>query len=207
LIESVSGFGTWLRKFIFSWKPYMEIPKTYGNIVISAIAFLISLFMYSFILKKFFFPAVLVLSMSVFIVQWTFVREVSRTDFYITIAALVFLYFIAVYIARTRKHIRRGEKHRFLDMSSFMATAAPVVVILMILTLVIPKSSEPIKWKWLDDRIKYRDVGADKPVDFKSYDSFSLAATGFSDQTGRLGGSVTLTCLICWMYTVQNQSI
>ena len=119
-------------------------------------------------------------------------REVNKAAFYLTIAMLIILYFISVYFGKSRKLEKSGEKVGFIKLPRFMTAVIPVVFVILILILLIPKSPDPIEWKWLDDKIKYRDLGGDKPIDFKSYDAFSLSATGFSSEAGRLGGSVTL---------------
>jgi transglutaminase-like putative cysteine protease len=191
-MRSFSAFFSWLGNFIFRWRSISDILPVHALIITLGITSLISLFMYWFVVRLAFYYPVLLLSMAIFVAQWAIYREVHKTAFYLTIAMLIILYFIGIYIGNNRKIRKAGEKSRFLDIPGFMAAAVPVVSLVLILVLLIPKSPDPIEWKWLDDRIKYKDLGGDKPIDFKSFDSFSLSATGFSSDAGRLGGSVTL---------------
>jgi len=191
-MEAFSGYFIWLRKFIFSWEENMTILPPYATATTIAISALISAFLYLFVVKWFFFPAVLVLTAGIFSAQWAVAREVQKTSFYLSAGIITLLYFIGVYIRKDRIIAKSGEKNRLLNISGFAAAAAPVIAVILILAVIIPKSPDPIEWKWLDDRIKYRDRGGDKPIDYKSYESFSLAATGFSSEAGRLGGAVTL---------------
>ncbi len=191
-MESVRSFFIWLSDFIFKWRSVSDITPSHGFITTIGLTSLITLFMYWFVTRLSMFLPVLLMSMALFVAQWAIYREVNKTAFYITTAMLALLYFIGIYIGNTRKIKKSGEKMQMLDIMGFITAAVPVISIIFIIVLLIPKSPDPIEWKWLDDRIKYRDLGGDKPIDFKSYDSFSLSATGFSSDAGRLGGSVTL---------------
>ncbi|MBN1622772.1 MAG: hypothetical protein JXN10_05600 [Clostridia bacterium] len=191
-MKAFTVFFSWLGKFIFRWRSITDILPAHALIITLGLTSIISLLMYWFIVRFTFYAPVLMISIAVFVAQWAMYREVHKTAFYLTVAMLIILYFMGIYTGKNRKINKAGEKSSYLDIPGFMAAAIPVISLILILVLVIPKSPDPIEWKWLDDRIKYRDLGGDKPIDFKSYDSFSLSATGFSSEAGRLGGSVTL---------------
>lgn len=191
-MESVREFSAWLMKFIFRWRSITDIPSGYAAIMTVSITTLIGLFVYAFVVKIRFYIPVLLASAALFVAQWALYREVNKAAFYLAVSMLVILYFIGIYIGNLRKDRENGRRSRLIDISGFMVAAVPVVSLVLVLVMVIPKSPDPIEWKWLDDRIKYRNLGGDKPIEFKAYDAFSLSATGFSSEAGRLGGSVTL---------------
>ncbi len=189
---SVTDYLKWLWDFIANWKESMELPWKYSYITTTGVSALITIMMYFLIVKWFVYLPVFLISLSMFIAQWAIVREVNKPAFYLTITSLIVLYFMYVYNTRIRKLRKNGETHEFMPPRRLIMIGVPFVAVLMIIVMLVPKSSEPIKWKWLDSKIKYRDYGGDKPIDYKAYDQFSLAATGFSEEPGTPGGSVKL---------------
>lgn len=185
-------YFTWLWHFITQWTESIELTWTFSYITSVGVSALITMLMYFLLVKWYIYLPVFIMSISLFIAQWAIVREVNKFAFYTTLAALVLLYFLQIFHERIRKIEKKGESHSFMSSGKFVMTALPIVLLLLFIVLLIPKSSEPITWKWLDDRIKYRNLGGDKPIDFKAYDQFSLANTGFSAEAGTPGGSVEL---------------
>jgi len=182
----------WLWDFITNWQQSMELPWKYSYITTTGVSALITVMMYFLIVKWFLYLPVFLMSMSIFIAQWAIVREVNKPAFYLTLASLIVMYIIYIYNTKIKKLKKKGETHEFMPPRRLILIAVPVVAALLIVVMLIPKSTEPIKWEWLDNKIKYRNYGGDKPIDYKAYDQFSLANTGFSEEPGTPGGSVKL---------------
>jgi hypothetical protein len=73
---------------------------------------------------------------------------------------------------------------------SFTVYAVPVCAIILIISFLIPASSKPIEWKWLDTKIsKLYNYIANGGSTYK-FDYFSVASSGFGDGDGNLGGKV-----------------
>jgi len=189
---AATEYFTWLWHFITQWSESMELTWNFSYITSVGVSVLITMMMYFLLVKWFVYLPVFIMSISLFVAQWAVVREVNKFAFYVTLAALVILYFLQIFYERIKKIEKKGEVHAFMSPGKFIVAAIPIVLILLFTVMLIPKSDDPITWKWLDDKIKYRNLGGDKPIDFKVYDQFSLANTGFSAQAGMPGGSVEL---------------
>lgn len=189
---AATDYFTWLWHFITQWSESMELTWNFSYITSVGVSVLITMMMYFLLVKWYVYLPVFILSISLFVSQWAVVREVNKFAFYLTLGALVILYFLQVFHERIKKIEKKGEEQSFMSPGKFILAAIPVIMILLFTVMLIPKSAEPITWKWLDDRIKYRNLGGDKPIDFKAYDQFSLANTGFSAEAGTPGGSVEL---------------
>lgn len=187
-----ADYFAWLWDFISNWNTNMELSWSYSYITSVGVSSIITVLMYFLLVKWFFYIPVFLLSVSLFIAQWAVVREVNKFAFYLTLASLVILYFVHIYFGKIGNIKKSGETHSFLSPGKFIVAALPLVFVLLLTVMLVPKSDEPIKWKWLDDKIKYRNLGGDKPVDFKVYEQFSLANAGFSSEPGTPGGSVKL---------------
>lgn len=189
LTEKVPFFLDWLFELLFNWKTGMDMPELYVRFMTIILTALFCVALYFLIVKYFIYVPVFMFTIFIFVAQWIVVREVNKFAFFTALTILLLLYIRIVYSRRAKK-IKKG--HSWLSTGKLITAALPVVLIAMLITSAIPKSNEPIKWKWLDERIKYWDFNSDKAMNFKAYDFFSLAKTGFSAERGKPGHSVEL---------------
>ncbi|MBN2558024.1 MAG: transglutaminase domain-containing protein [Clostridia bacterium] len=192
ILNGISSYLQWVGGFVFDWQIGMDIThdQVYATTVI--ISVLITIAMYFLVVRRLVYAPVLIMTVSLFTAQWIVAREVNKFAFYLSLMMLVILYFLQVYNRKLGEIRKRSESVNLMRPGQFIISAVPVMLVVILITMMIPKSIDPILWKWLDEKIKYRDFYADKPIDFSSYDYFSLAVTGFSSEPGKPGGSLLL---------------
>ncbi|MFO7611926.1 MAG: transglutaminase domain-containing protein [Clostridia bacterium] len=190
--KEIASYLQWVEGFIFDWQIGMDITHDQLYATTVAISVLITLALYFLVVRRLVYAPVFIMTVSLFVAQWMVAREVNKFAFYLSFMMLVILYFLQVYNRKLGEIRKRSESVNLMRPGRFIVSAVPVMLVVILIAMMIPKSIDPILWEWLDEKIKYRDFNADKAIDFSSYDYFSLATTGFSSEPGKPGGSLVL---------------
>ena len=158
---------------------------TFSFILTILICILLSPFTFFFTVKKFRFIPILIFGSLLFTTQWMLDFLVSYMSFYLFVLVILVYYFNHIYTKNSSK-----EVNEYAQPALFTVYAVPVCAIILIISFLIPASSKPIEWKWLDTKIsKLYNYIANGGSTYK-FDYFSVASSGFGDGDGNLGGKV-----------------
>jgi len=190
-IQNVTGFTEkfndaflWFTDYI---NGYEQLNNEYAFLVTLIICFIVAFLVYIFTAKYFNFYLILSGGILIFVVQIMMNYLISYLSFYLFIALALMYYFKHIYIKKSAL-----EENNYTRKSVFMIFSLPIILIIFLTSFYLPKSSKPIEWKWLDDKINAWFDFYNEKFRFASYEYFSFSSTGFGRNDGKLGGKVNL---------------
>ncbi|MDQ2085997.1 transglutaminase domain-containing protein [Herbivorax sp. ANBcel31] len=183
---------TWLVDYIRDIEPHNLSHSSFIAILfcigISTLVFIFTFIKFNFLL--------IVLSGSIlFSSQWIlgFFMDKAYISFYTFCACILIYYFTHIYYKKSKQNT-----NNIVKLSNFIAFTTPICIIIILLINLIPVSSKPIQWDWMDNKVQniYNDLtfrfGNDGKFDStQNMGVFSLTSLGFGDSES-LGGDVRL---------------
>ncbi len=164
----------WLKSYING-----EVPLTpeYQLYTLLALSIAISLAVYLFTVKKFNFYVLLVGGMSLFAVQWILDYFVSFLPFYVFVLLILVCYFKYIYV-RNNATVQRTSRQA---PAAFLLLAAFMSALVFLFAYYMPASDQPLEGEWMQAKLNISNTGY-----------FVTRSTGFSEESSRLGGNITL---------------
>lgn len=191
-ITQAKYFGFWSIRYI---NRDIYFHSKYFTLFIIAFSIIISLFIYiiTFIINKIF--PLLFLGTSFFMYRWFMYQDSALNYFYVFILCILFLYVLNRYISNMKKWKEDNIKN--YNTKKLFIYSIIFSVLIVLLSLVIPKNNAPITWKWLDNKVqrefpqltnwrntlkKSKIYGGDLKFDF--------TYTQFQNNEDKLGGNI-----------------
>jgi len=88
------------------------------------------------------------------------------------------------------KRKKEGLGNESSGINLMIVQSIPIIIIALLITFVIPKQPEPLRWKWLDQQFNKAYSRIEEKFTHTDTEFFSLSATGFSGRDHLLGGRV-----------------
>ncbi len=190
ILNEVEGVLTLWQRIIFKMPMESYLFQFDGTslILITLIASVIVLFLFNKLSSFYILTGVIFLF---FLFSWLVSANENRFLFLIFCALTVLSYINKVY----RQRIKLGIASNDFLIGNMLLFTIPIVTILLLIILFIPKSDLPIQWPWMDTKINNALYSLNERFNYiKLDDDFSLSAIGFSNEkTKRLGGAVSLS--------------
>lgn len=164
-----------------------EQIKLYANITLLLIALLASVLV--IILFKH-YQSFYILSLIIFLFflfSWYMSAIESRFLFIIYLILTILAYINKVYLRKKELGLASDD----LEPGRLMFFSIPLALITVFIVFMIPKSSQPIQWTWLDRKINDAYIFFEQRFSTQRMEYFSLSSTGFgNEKNNRLGGSI-----------------
>lgn len=184
-VYRIEDFLYWIGDYILGYTGSVPLYEKYTTYIL---CFVVTLPVFFITVKRFSFPLIFLGGAGVFVGQWALEFFISYGAFYLFIFIVIISYLRHIYL---KKYI--GEAGDFLSPEKFTLCVVPVCALVFMVAFLIPASSRPIEWKWMDRKIisvaEYFKTGYSNS--FSKFDYFSIEYTGFG-RNGRLGGKVDL---------------
>ena len=181
-----SRFGVWAISFISMWSEY---PPVYGTLLTLILCFLITLFVWLFGKKLFFFPAVFLFTVGLILLEWMFGVFTVLLPATFACGALIPLWAKAHQVSTLRRQKSQTRA------SSVAVYLVPVAVIMVLLSIaIVPEDSG--KWRSQNVYRTFERVNnylANYTGFSRARNSYSIGSSGYMPLGNRLGGAVTLT--------------
>ena len=180
LYSELPEFTTWVLEFSGGITAYDE---KYANTLLIIIISFTVFFTMLFTLKFFNFFVVLSAGMTFFIITYINGYIVRDGCFYIFIASM-----LVFYILRVHRSFSVHTPNEYASRSKVFLWSLPIALLIMTVSLLLPFSSGPIKWDWMDRKfIRFMDFWDSIYQSPASFEYFSAASSGFGDGSGILG--------------------
>ncbi len=182
----------WLIDYIKDVQPF---NNPYSYIITVLLCAGLSIFVFIFTFIKFNFLMIAVSGIGLFSGQWIldYFADKAYIAFYTFCVSVLIYYFLHIYYKKSKQNT-----NEIVKLSGLFAFALPICILIIFLTNLIPVSSKPIEWKWMDRKIQkvYEDLtlkfgNKGKFEDVQDIGVFSLASIGFGDGSS-LGGNLKL---------------
>ncbi|MFO7636830.1 MAG: transglutaminase domain-containing protein [Clostridia bacterium] len=183
----IIAFFSNLFSFFVHWSRSILYPELFRFWTVFAVVALFSLLMVLFLLKWRSIYVVFLVTVSIIVSQWVASREVVLFSFYITLVCLFLLYIHDTGIVFQKIQKDTGKRINFSELSLFVI---PILTVLLIVIMLVPKSDLPIQWPWLDNKVNEwnRRMGF---YDYERYEYFTYQMTAYRGDSGTLGGEIT----------------
>ncbi|MDQ2085994.1 transglutaminase domain-containing protein [Herbivorax sp. ANBcel31] len=182
----------WLIDYIKDIESYNQ---NYSLFITILFCIGLSSFVYIFTFRKFNFPLIALSGIILFPSQWIFNFFSYRAyiSFYTFCICILVYYFLHIYYKKSKQNA--GD---IINLPSFLTFTFPICIIIIILTNLMPVSSDPVQWEWMDSKIQnlYNKItlqfnGSSKFYSTQNIGLFSLKSIGFGDSES-LGGDIKL---------------
>lgn len=185
--NSVYSFGMdyflWLYNYIYNGE---ETVRLFVTVTAAGLCVIVSAYVFVFIYKKFLFFLLLIPGVALFTVQWSFDYVTTLVPFYVFLLSILLCYIRHVHVKRTDTAENEHTKDALL-----LVWALPVCLAVILLASSVKAGDKPIEWAWMDEKVNsVYNYFSNRPLIAK-YDYFSVASTGFGNQSGVLGGRVS----------------
>jgi len=180
LIDMVQDFFIWCTGYI---NGYENPSPAYQILFSSILSLFISLVIYIFTIRKNCFIFILAGSSALFVYAWASKRPFSFSAFYLYLLTILIYYLKNIYTTNYHK-----SKNDYAKPAIFILWIGLFCSLVFMLSYIIPASSEPIQWNWLDQKVN----SFIEKFYYSSYSYFSLESVGFGDSAEHLGGPVYL---------------
>ena len=181
LYSELPEFTKWVLEFSGGITAYDE---KYANTLLIIIISFTVFFTMLFTLKFFNFFVVLSAGMTFFIITYINEYLVRYSCFYVFIASMLVYYILRVY-----RSFSVHKPNEYASRTKVFLWSLPSALLIMTVSLLLPFSSGPIKWDWMDRKFErfmgFWDSIYQSPA---SFEYFSAASSGFGDGSGILGG-------------------
>lgn len=174
----------WLVDFI---EYYSQPSPLFIMLTVIFLCIAASSIVYLFGVKKFVFPILLITGAAIFSIQWMCNFTTTLKPFYL-FTFLILLYYLRFILNKKQT----TGKNDYVLHPSLMLWMVPVCGIVILVASVVQVSAKPLEWKWLDEKVAKISDYFYQRFDYKSFDYFSVASSGFSQNDGSLGGRVRL---------------
>lgn len=173
LVDYVNGDAELIPKYEFYFTIFLCIS--------------VSLLVYTFTEYIYNFYILTAGGASIFVTQWIL-------DFFVSYAAFyIFLIFILIYYL---KYIYYGKLsnlgNEYAPPLTFTLWLVPFSALILSVSMSLPPKDAPITWQWLDNKITTFFNYINNNYQYKTYDYFSIASSGFGSDPNNLGGKVNL---------------
>lgn len=178
----LKDFFTWISDYILG---YEKQRADYVSLLSLLIVFLVSLVTFMLSVKVFSFHLLLTGGLLIFTGQIMLGYRIGINYFYLFLFLMLSYYMAYVYMGKSGK-----IEHDYAAPPTFHALSLPLVLLIFLTALAIPKSPNPLEIAWLNRPIDFFNELYDEYLRFTSYDYYSFSKTGFSKDDSRLGGRV-----------------
>lgn len=159
----------------------------YANITLLLTALLASLLVIILLkrFQSFYILSVIVLLM--FLFSWYMSAKETRFLFAVYLVLTILSYINKVYLRKRKLGLASDD----LQTGSLMFFNIPIAIIIVLIIFMIPKSSQPIQWAWMDKKINDAYIFLEQRFVTQKMEYFSLTSTGFgNEKNNRLGGPI-----------------
>jgi hypothetical protein len=122
-----------------------------------------------------------------------FFMDEAYIAFYTFCVSVLMYYFLHIYYKKSKE-----DANNIIKLPGIFAFALPICILIIFLTSLIPVSSKPIEWKWMDSKLQkaynnftFKFGNKGKLDNIQEIGVFSLASIGFGDSNS-LGGNIKL---------------
>jgi transglutaminase-like putative cysteine protease len=163
--------------------PQMLVFAQISTIIAAIVASIVVVLLY---LRYFSFYLMTGCSLALAIFSWIMSGKENRLLFGVLCTLTILAYIRHVYKSRSKL----GLVPEGLPLGTMLVYTLPLALLPVIIISFIPKNNYPIQWPWLDQKIMQAINYYEQRYKTIDMDFFSLASTGFSGGSKRLGGPV-----------------
>lgn len=189
--QSWKSVYTFVDNYMYWLTDYMEYfnqPNAlFTLLTVICLSIIVSLVVYIFGVKHFIFPILLIAGAALFSVQWMYEFITDFKPFYI-FTFLIILYYLRYVFTKKQA----AGKNDYVSHAILLLCMIPVCGVIILTASLIQVSNKPLEWKWLDGKVAKISDYFDQRFDYKTFDYFSVASSGFSQNDSSLGGRVRL---------------
>ncbi len=184
LVRRVQAFSGWFVEYNYGRTALVPEYETIASMVLCLV---VTGLVYIFAVKTFKVFVVIGGGTALFALQWIFEHFVSYGAFYLFVFIAVAYYLRHIYIQKYN-HNKEGDYFKPLQFAIF---TVPLCAAVFALSYFVPSSSNPIEWKWMDDKVRSASgfFSNEYGSIFARLDFFSPEYTGFSGDN-HLGGQI-----------------
>ena len=174
----------WFTGFINKVEP---LNMEYQNYVLLALSMGVSLIVYIYTVKRFNFYVLLIGGVSLFVAQWLLEYFIIYLSFYVFVFFILVCYFKHIYL----KNTAAGQSSSSPAPAGFLLFSAPICALVFLFAYFMPASDKPLEWNWMNTKISSAQNFVQTNYNIES-EYFSIYSTGFSEESSRLGGNISL---------------
>lgn len=182
----------WLIGYIKDIQPF---DQNYSVVITILFCIGLSTFVFIFTFIKFNFLILVLSGIILFSSQRILIFFVDRAyiAFYVFCISILIYYFLHIYYKKSSQ-----STYNIVRLPALLIFIFPIAILVISLTNLIPVSSKPIQWKWMDSKVQkiysnftFRFGDKSKFNSIQNIGDFSLASIGFGNDTS-LGGNIKL---------------
>lgn len=189
VLQATEGVLALWHSIYYNYNPSYssEQIKLYANITLLLTALVASLLV-MILFKKFqSFYILSVIVLLIFIFSWYMSAIENRFLFAIYSVLTVLSYINKVYLRKKKLELTSED----LESGNLMFSVIPIAIIIVLIIFMIPKSSSPIQWAWLDKKMNDAYIYYEQRFVTQKMEFFGLISTGFgNEKNNRLGGPI-----------------
>ncbi len=136
--------------------------------------------------RQFLFLPLTGYTMACFLLSYEMAGKESPIPFLLFCLLSILSYAGSVHDRRRKSGVDHGDA----SLGKTMMMAVPIAILTLLVTLMMPKQDQPLRWKWLDEKFNQVYTRIEQKFTHTDTEFFSLTATGFSGREHLLGGRV-----------------